>query len=641
MTTEFLARRFKQEYHRGGLLQKIFGSQREIEASIGAFLATPDTTSFLCSVGFDENESKYTLDSCQAVSKVSDITAIDDSTYLIQVQTGPFELQMSWTLKDQADVPFALTIKATCVIGWTQNHSAHVFLDANLRRFQVYDEIVPLTLEQRLQPEALTRLTPMFVQYTYDLISEQNAVCPDWIAGQLNECLQSCGVVVNDVTVAYNSDTANAKREEEELAAARMQEENALRETLEHDLNLRTIRSDYEQAEQRRKHKATLDSYERLMEEEAARDKVRRQRILAKKERDSLKSQRKYERLEAELRISELREKPRAYREELQSELEVAREELKNTNKAFQELQDQVQQLSANLPQILRQITENQLPVNDQVHTTVNQFTVNDTVQPTDGQFTVNDAVQPTDEQFIVNDAVQPTDNPFTVNDAVQSTDVQFTANDSDQLIFNEAVAFVHVMGVDAQTLAEEGATKSKEFVSATLAQRAQSKTLPTITTRFASLVPRDICPGLKENTVRVGKPISFDFVSPVAGYLTIVNLGTSGRYFLHSPNYFIEPGNAKVPAQTNCEIPGKLLSPNGQISQEDYNELGPVGFEEVYVIVTPQPLVSAQELQELSYDSPCAELSLERMLQMIEALGELPADKCAVGAVSFFVVND
>ena len=142
-----------------------------------------------------------------------------------------------------------------------------------------------------------------------------------------------------------------------------------------------------------------------------------------------------------------------------------------------------------------------------------------------------------------------------------------------------------------------------------------------------------------KFDELRIGQSLAFEFVSPKDGYVTIINLGTSGNFWLHAPNAYVNATQAKVKADQMYSIPGDLL-PQMELRRHslDYMECGPVGWEELIVLVTPAPLTSEGDTFETNQQSPFTRIPLSRMESLLAKLDEMPDNDVALGALGFVV---
>lgn len=124
------------------------------------------------------------------------------------------------------------------------------------------------------------------------------------------------------------------------------------------------------------------------------------------------------------------------------------------------------------------------------------------------------------------------------------------------------------------------------------------------------------------------------------SGYASILNIGTIGKVWLHSPNAYIELEASKIESDQRYTIPGPELLPQDQLSQQNlgYIEVGPSGWEELIVVVTEEPLMTAQDVFPSTTSSPFVELFSQRIDELIDQLAELDEESRTCGVLSFLV---
>lgn len=150
----------------------------------------------------------------------------------------------------------------------------------------------------------------------------------------------------------------------------------------------------------------------------------------------------------------------------------------------------------------------------------------------------------------------------------------------------------------------------------------------------------RDIGVG-KFDTLRVKQSLAFEFISPLSGYATIINFGTSEMFWLHAPNAYVGIDQAKVRACTKYTVPGDLI-PRADLRRNgfDYMEEGPVGWEELIIIVSPTPLIGAVDIFEAKDNDPFVQLLPSRMEKLLEQLADMPQEDLAIGVLGLVVTG-
>ena len=152
---------------------------------------------------------------------------------------------------------------------------------------------------------------------------------------------------------------------------------------------------------------------------------------------------------------------------------------------------------------------------------------------------------------------------------------------------------------------------------------------------RMAEIITRDI--GVKKvNALTVNSSLRFEFQADRAGCVTVLNIGTSGNVWLHVPNVWVAPGQARVEARATYAVPGRPLLPLPP--GLDYVEGGPGGWEHVAVLVTGSPLAAAATVQRSGPDMPFVMLSDEELNAIGTRLADMEADEWSAGLLSFLV---
>jgi len=127
---------------------------------------------------------------------------------------------------------------------------------------------------------------------------------------------------------------------------------------------------------------------------------------------------------------------------------------------------------------------------------------------------------------------------------------------------------------------------------------------------------------------IRVNTPVAFELAVGREGYLTLINVGTSGRLWLLVPNAYVVPAEAKVAAGENYHLPGQILLPPEEMRAANLQllETGPPGWEHLVAFVSQKPLVGAELLCRARPDEPFVELNggeLEGLVETLDGLGD------------------
>jgi len=135
---------------------------------------------------------------------------------------------------------------------------------------------------------------------------------------------------------------------------------------------------------------------------------------------------------------------------------------------------------------------------------------------------------------------------------------------------------------------------------------------------------------------LKIGELLSFEITSTLGGHLTLINGGTSGRYWLMTPMEgrpptLIQPGQAH-------HLPGPGFPPELVIQEQ-----GPEGIEYMIAIVSPKPVATPGVLAQSISHAPRThfrELPPAAMARLIQELQANPED-WACGVARFLVVSN
>ena len=136
-----------------------------------------------------------------------------------------------------------------------------------------------------------------------------------------------------------------------------------------------------------------------------------------------------------------------------------------------------------------------------------------------------------------------------------------------------------------------------------------------------------------KVKALKIGTSLAFSFESARPGYVTMLNLGTSGRVWVHVPSALRSPRDARVEAGRRYTVPGPELFP----WPHDYREEGPGGWEHIVVVVSDQPIIPDDATKALSTDSPLLRLDHAELARIVGQMESSP-DSWSAGVLSFLV---
>lgn len=139
-----------------------------------------------------------------------------------------------------------------------------------------------------------------------------------------------------------------------------------------------------------------------------------------------------------------------------------------------------------------------------------------------------------------------------------------------------------------------------------------------------------------KWNMLRNGDSLGFSFTASSTGYVTILNLGTSGKMTVLAPNSLTgsDTGWVKTEQGVRYDFPKSFMP---DFDEDAFIEDSSSGLEGIYTIITQQPLLSCHKTGELT-ELTC--ISYSEIKMIIESLNEMPSDSWSAGCLEFQVVN-
>jgi len=192
--------------------------------------------------------------------------------------------------------------------------------------------------------------------------------------------------------------------------------------------------------------------------------------------------------------------------------------------------------------------------------------------------------------------------------------------------------------GVSASALARLGFRVERQNLVEAMRHKAIADD-EKVTVRKAELVTRDIGTA-KVKGLPVNTSLQFEFSTQRSGYLTLLNIGTSGSVYVHVPNAYITLDHAKVDGGRSYAIPGPELLPWERLRQLglDYVEVGPPGWEHIAVLVSDKPLINTHALARANSNAPFVKLGSGDIVGLCEKLSNAPTDTWSAGLLSFLV---
>ncbi len=192
--------------------------------------------------------------------------------------------------------------------------------------------------------------------------------------------------------------------------------------------------------------------------------------------------------------------------------------------------------------------------------------------------------------------------------------------------------------GISASALAVLGFRVERQSLVDGLRQRSVADG-NKIAIRKTELVTRDIGT-VKVKGLPVNTSLQFEFSTERTGYVTMLNVGTSGAVYVHVPNAYTAVEHAKVDGGRSYQIPGDELMPWERLGKLglDYVEIGPPGWEHIAVIVSDEPMIGHHTLAKATSESPFVRLATEDISEFCEALNSAPSESWSADVLSFLV---
>jgi hypothetical protein len=186
-----------------------------------------------------------------------------------------------------------------------------------------------------------------------------------------------------------------------------------------------------------------------------------------------------------------------------------------------------------------------------------------------------------------------------------------------------------HAVSTAPETLVLTGQDKGAKY----LCSLARANTASgAIRVKKLALGSRDI--GTRRvNTLAIGSSLEFSLASRREGFVTILNIGTSGAVYLLAPNGLVKPQEARIEAAQEITFPGPPLLPGLPLYEN-----GPPGWEEMLVIVSQQPLFDYNDLASASAEQPELCLSDDEIDKLAQKLGDMPQQDWRAGVLGFLV---
>ena len=192
--------------------------------------------------------------------------------------------------------------------------------------------------------------------------------------------------------------------------------------------------------------------------------------------------------------------------------------------------------------------------------------------------------------------------------------------------------------GISASSLAGLGFQVDRQSLIEELRKRAAADG-DKVSVRKAELRCRDIGTA-KVKGLPINTSLQFEFSTERDGYVTLLNIGTSGSVYIHVPNPYVLPEQAIVKGGHAYGIPGPELLPWERLRRLglDYVEVGPPGWEHIAVVVSDRPIINIRILERADAEAPFVKLTNEELSDLGNILINKPVDAWSAGVLSFLV---
>ncbi len=192
--------------------------------------------------------------------------------------------------------------------------------------------------------------------------------------------------------------------------------------------------------------------------------------------------------------------------------------------------------------------------------------------------------------------------------------------------------------GISASSLAGLGFQVDRQSLVEGLRKRAAADD-NKLSIRKAELHCRNIGTA-KVKGLPINTSLQFEFSTKRNGYVTLLNIGTSGSIYIHVPNPYVLPEQTRVKGGHAYGIPGPELLPWERLRQLglDYVEVGPPGWEHIAVVVSDRPIINVRILERADAEAPFVKLTNEELSDLGNILINKPVDTWSAGILSFLV---
>lgn len=139
-----------------------------------------------------------------------------------------------------------------------------------------------------------------------------------------------------------------------------------------------------------------------------------------------------------------------------------------------------------------------------------------------------------------------------------------------------------------------------------------------------------------------VNTPLRFELSAQRDGFVTVLNVGTSGRVWLHVPNLYVTPDETRLSSGSTSTVPGPELLPADRLREAglDYVEAGPPGWEHVVALISDEPLASVEALYRATPACPLVQLEPTEVEELLGRLHAAPSESWSGACLSFLVAG-
>lgn len=190
-----------------------------------------------------------------------------------------------------------------------------------------------------------------------------------------------------------------------------------------------------------------------------------------------------------------------------------------------------------------------------------------------------------------------------------------------------------HAAGLSESTVSLIENSSQRQRLVAIAREKAKSS-IGEVSLVMKDLVSRDMA-SQKVGCLRIGTSLEFMFRTTRIGYVSILNIGTSGTVYLLTPSGLVGPESTQTTAPALYIFPGPPFYP-----VEDLWENGPAGWEDMLVVVSDEPLFSQSDLAAATPQQPEVVLTDPMIEALSNRLLELDTSSWAAGFLGFMVVH-